>query len=403
MTTATAARAQFNNGAAADVARSVDAGFTAEKSPSARFACFGDEKRLLFVAGEQEARAIELALAYGLSWAGDRQLVLALPEHMSTATAQRIPWLRPERHPTLWLHDGRSARPASERTQAETTESLRAMLASGSPEDEFRKASTAHHLRERGDWVTELVDRATLDTRLDAAHTQGERSWHHRGQRVLSMTRSADGVRVRAGIHYSDAERAPREWLLTGTLTDELPDILAAIDEAIAARADGDDPAIRRDDEHLLQSVIRQSPAVVGIEQQAMREVPAWRPTDHTNTFARGFIDLLGLDGNGDIVVVETKIEKNADPLFVLQGLDYFVWAQTYRAALIGRLGASQSARIRLNLVIGAHSAGVPHVPDTTRALAAALDDSVTWSAQLVRAWSEPGALPVGERLELET
>ena len=47
MTKANSARAEFNNAAAAGVARSVDPGLSAERSPSARFACFGDDKRLL--------------------------------------------------------------------------------------------------------------------------------------------------------------------------------------------------------------------------------------------------------------------------------------------------------------------------------------------------------------------
>ena len=208
---------------------------------------------------------------------------------------------------------------------------------------------------------------------------------------------------MQAGIHYSDVERAPCVRLLTEALTSaELDAVRTAIDDAVDARLDGDDPTIRRDDEHLLQSVIRQHPAVAGIEQQAMREVPAWRPTDTEGGWTRGFIDLVGLDGNGDIAIAETKIEKNADPLFVLQGLDYLVWATAYREALVARLGAADSARLRLNLVVGAHSADGPRLPEYTRTLAAALDDTVTCSGWVVRDWAKPGARPTGERRDLD-
>jgi hypothetical protein len=395
-------RSAFNEKQADSIVASIDAGLVREVSRSHRFGCFGDATRLLLVAGEQEGRSIELALAYGVAWAGDRQLLLALPEDMSNATTQRIPWLRCEKRPALWLHDGRRAVPAAARSREETVAAVRGSLGDVTPDAEFRRASTALHLRDRAKWVTELVDLATSDQRLDAAHTQAERSWHHRGQRVLSVVRAAGGVRVRGGIHHSSADRAPRTWTLDGPLpTSWLAEIQQAIDAAVASRSDGDDPAIRRDDEHLLQSVLRRSPAVVGIEQQAMREVPAWRPTDTARRWARGYVDLVGLDSNGDVLVTETKLEKNADPLFVLQGLDYLIWAHAYRSALVSRLGAAEDARIRLALVIGANSGGAPRVPSYTRALAAALDPETAWSGRVVRSWSDAAPRPVGEPLDL--
>ncbi|MGY1621067.1 hypothetical protein ACI789_02575 [Geodermatophilus sp. SYSU D00965] len=402
MTDVATLRETFNATPAATIAASIDAGLVRVESGSRRFACFGDATTLLVVAGEQEARNVELALAYGVAWAGARRLLLALPEQMSNATAQRIPWLRADKRPTLWLHDGRQAVPARIRSRDDTIDAVRTSLGDVTPDVEFRRAATALHLRDRADWVTELVGLATSDPRLDAAHTQSERSWHHRGQRVLSLVRSVDGVRIKAGIHHSGPDRAPREWPLTGHLTSAwLAEIEAAIEAAVISRSAGDDPAIRRDDEHLLQSVLRRSPTVVGIDQQALREVPAWRPTDTDRGWTRGYVDLVGLDGNGDVLIAETKIEKNADPLFVLQGLDYVVWAHAYRSALVGRLGAADDARIRLALVIGAHSDGSPHLPSYTRALAAALDDDVTWSARVVRGWADADPRPVAEPLGL--
>ncbi|MGY1665912.1 hypothetical protein [Geodermatophilus sp. SYSU D00696] len=396
------ARKLFNGPPAAAIAASVDDRLVREDCRSDRFAQFGDADTVLLVAGEQEGRDIELALAYGVAWAGRRRLVLALPEWSSTATAQRIPWLRSAIRPALWLHDGRRSVPAPERSREDTVAAVTASLGGTTPESEFRRAATALHLRERSDWVTELVDLATQDDRLDSAHTQSERSWHHRGQRVLSVVRAGGGVRVRAGIHHSAADRAPRTLLLDGPLSAAaLGEIRGEVDAAIASRSSGDDPGVRRDDEHLLQAVLRRFPAVVGIEQQAMREVPAWRPTDTARGWARGYVDLVGLDGNGDVLVTETKLEKNADPLSLLQGLDYLVWAQAYRSALAGRLGAADGARIRLALVVGARSDGTPHLPAYTRALAAALDDDVPCTAQVVRGWAEPDPRPVGEPLDL--
>ncbi|MGY1632248.1 hypothetical protein ACI784_11150 [Geodermatophilus sp. SYSU D01186] len=402
MMTVAELRETFNGSPAAGIAASIDDRLVPEQSGSARFACFGDDATLLIVAGEQEARNTELALAYGLAWASQRRLVVALPAYMSNATAQRIPWLRPEVRPTLWLHDGHTATPAPVRSRGETIAAVRESLGGVEPDVEFRRAATALYLGERADWVTPLVDSVTSDERLDPAHTQSERSWHHRGQRVLSVIRSSAGLRVRAGIHHSAADQAPQEWLLDGPLpTRALAEIRHVVDGAVAARSAGEDSAIRRDDEHLLQSVLRRSPSVVGIEQQAMREVPAWRPTDGGRPWTRGYVDLVGLDGNGDVLVTETKIEKNADPLFVLQGLDYVVWARAYRSALVSRLGASDLAQIRLALVVGAASDVAPRVPAYTRALAAALDDDVFWTARWVRGWADAEPRPIGEALGL--
>jgi hypothetical protein len=400
MTTASSERARFNAVDAPQIAASIDPTLipAPDQGGSKRFAYFADAQRLLVVAGPQEQRDVELALAYGLHWRGERELVLALPAGMSTATQQRVPWLRADVRPQLWEHDGRTARLLTPLTQHQTVEAVAARLGGVSPEKEFRRASTAHHLGERAEWVTRLVDSVTNHHGLDPAHRQGERSWHHRGQRVLSMSRSRSGVRVQAGIHHSAADKAPADWDLVGPMTEaEIASVLAAVEAAVGQRDAGEDTAIRRDDEHLLQSVVRRVPVVAGIEQQAMREAPAWRPMDRAGSWTRGFIDLLGLDGNGDIVIAEMKIEKNADPLFVLQGLDYFVWARAYREALTRRLGAASTARIRLNLVVGAASGSEPHLPDYTRTLAAALDESVPWSARSVHGWADVDADPTGE------
>jgi hypothetical protein len=399
MTTAISIHEAFNTAAAPGIAASIDSALlpAPDAGRSKRFAYFADGRRLLVVAGAQEERQVELALAYGLHWRGDRELLLALPAGMSTATQQRVPWLRSGDRPALWEHDGSVARPLTLMQQTETVRAVESRLAGLTPGEEFRRASTAHHLGERAAWVTGLVDAVTQDSRLDPAHRQGERSWHHRGQRVLSMSRSRSGVKVQAGIHHSAADRGPTEWLLDGPLTEaERDDVRAAVEVAISERASGDDKAIRRDDEHLLQSVIRRHPEVAGIEQMAMREAPAWRPMDKVGGWTRGFIDLLGLDGNGDIVIAETKIEKNADPLFVLQGLDYFVWGTAYREALVQRLGAASTAKIQLNLVVGAATEANPRLPEYTRSLAAALDEAVPCSTWNVHDWAEPQPHPTG-------
>ena len=80
--------------------------------------------------------------------------------------------------------------------------------------------------------------------------------------------------------------------------------------------------------------MLRRDPSLVGVESPALREVPAWRPAGAVDSFGRGFIDLLGLDGHGDIRIVEAKLAKSSDDMTLMQGIDYHVWAHAYRDAL---------------------------------------------------------------------
>ena len=48
-------------------------------------------------------------------------------------------------------------------------------------------------------------------------------------------------------------------------------------------------------------------------------------------------IDFLGVDNSGHLHIVETKI--GGDEMLVLQGLDYWIWAQRNLPQLIADLG----------------------------------------------------------------
>lgn len=389
------ARAEFNGAPAATIASEL--GFSKRHTTgSARFAYFVDAGRFLVVAGAQEGRDVERALVYGMTYRGDRRLVLALPAGHSEATCQRTPWFRESHRPELYLHDADSVVSCPARSRQETIAPAGGPWTDVSPEDELRKASTAVHLGGSSARVLELVEWATTHPALDPGHRQSERSWHCMGQRVLSIRRSGRGVSVTGGIHYSGANApSPRlvdeQHPLDGAA---LAAVQAAVQVGIAERLSGC-PPIRRPDEHWLQAAIRRFPEGLGVEQPALREVPAWRPADHPKSWGRGFIDLLGMDGHGDIRIVETKLAANNDGLLVLQGLDYFTWAHAYAGALRKRLAASDQAQLVLHFVIG--ESGDAHTPisDFTRNLADALDDTVPWHFQVVRDWyrgpEEPG------------
>src|SRR5689334_12644159 len=95
-------RTAFNHTLAPRIAASIGIA-TPVTGPSTRFAWFESADRCLVVAGPQEGEDVDLALVYGMTWATDRRLVLALPRDRSNATRQRLPWFTADRRPELWL------------------------------------------------------------------------------------------------------------------------------------------------------------------------------------------------------------------------------------------------------------------------------------------------------------
>lgn len=191
-TTVAVARKNFNDGRATEIAHALGLPpRTRGRQFSNRFAFFGDDERFAVIAGPQETGDIELALAHAVRWAGQRPITLVLPDDFHYATAHRIPWLRPEKRPTLYLRrpDG-SIRPAEERTRDDTVNALVARLGGATPEEDLADSIAPLDLRAESELVAELVEALTRDRRLDAGHRRSGRSWHYAGQRVLTIQRT---------------------------------------------------------------------------------------------------------------------------------------------------------------------------------------------------------------------
>jgi hypothetical protein len=250
---------------------------------------------------------------------------------------------------------------------------------------------TPAHLGARGDGVEEIVEWATHDELLDPSHRRGERSWQCMGQRVLSIKSTTRGVAVRAGIHIAEVQKHPTLEIGQdeSVSPEQLETLKQRVNDAVHDRLRG---AYCKPDEHWLQAVIRRDPSIVGVEQPALREVPAWRPAASEKRWGRGFIDLLGLDGRGDIRVVETKLATNSDDLLILQGLDYFVWASAYADVVRERLGASDNSKIVVHYVAGASPEGNVHLSEHARRHAALLD--IPHRFQAVPGWFTDPAKP---------
>ncbi len=169
----------------------------------------------------------------------------------------------------------------------------------------------------------------------------------------------------------------------------ELAHVQQRVDQGVAARLTG---SFHKPDEHWLQAVIRRQPSLAGIEQPAIRELPAWRPAVGRRRWGRGYIDLVGVDPHGNVRIAETKLAANRDELLILQGVDYYIWAQAYAQVLRQRLGAPRRSQLVLHYLVGATPAGKVHLSRFAPAQAEAL--SFPWRFQTVTDWFHPPAAP---------
>ncbi len=387
--TTAAERKRFHETAADTLARAVGVNVKRANKPAEKFAYYDDANRFVVVAGVQEKHEVALALARGLGLRGNRRLVLVMPEAHCFATMQRAPWLRAEAQPEVWTYGEGAPVRQKLRTCTQSEEMLRARLKPGqSLEDELVASSTAKHLGTHSAAVWELVEWATSHPRLDPSHLRGERAWHCLGQKVLSIKVSRGELAVRVGIHYSGANASKP---LTAKIADpmsggKLEEVKSAVEAGIACRVDSTDPQIHRADEHWLQAVIRRDPSLVGVEQPALREFPAWRPRDDAKRWGRGYIDLMGVDGHGNIRIVETKVARNDDEMLILQGLDYYIWAQVYAKDVRRRLSVTPRSTFEIHYVIG-DTSGALYVAAQALAQVRALGEKIPWRFHTIKGW----------------
>ncbi len=399
-------RLHFNGVVAPRLVQALGITSQATNEPNRMFAHWEDDDRFIVVAGEQEGRDVQKALARGLGLRHGRKLILILPERHTLATLLRSAWLIKDARPDVYLHNGErllssADEPVAVPSKKDTTGAFVQRLIGTSLQGDFDDSTIPKHLGSRSSSVIDLVEWATTDSRLDAAHLRSMRSWHHMGLKVLSMESGTAGLRITAGVHYSKADMAPTPVLLAGgdsLAPEQLRAIQEAVEAGISVRSNGH---LHKPDEHWLQAVIRQDPSLVGVEQPALRELPTWRPHDKPTLWGRGYADLVGLDGHGDIRVVETKVVSNADELLILQGLDYYMWATAYRSMLGQRLGSPKGARLELHYVIGADPNDKSHPHPHAMAQVASLDPNVPWRFQTIHGWftNSPGAARPRSRL----
>lgn len=325
---------------------------------------FGDADRLVVVAGPHpgaaQDRDADHAVAYGLAHADGRPFVAVLPANASHPTLTRAPWIKDFQVLTYDLEavseksDYSSLFCCPPRAREQVLEMY------GSPAYSEAQHIGDDHLdrflktTERARWVERLTRWAEEDPDLQAAHRQSYLAWQCRGRMVLKIAKTKGGLRVTAGVHYS-GEAKPKEYPVNGLIEPAAAHrLIAAASLAAADKLEGIDKGHQ---EHQLQAALADD----GLHEKLgvrhpRREYPAFRPTNNPGSPARAYIDFLGSDERGRLHVIETKIGN--DPMLVLQGLDYWIWATANAAKLQANFQLSESPKVILDFVAAAPVSG---------------------------------------------
>ena len=301
--------------------------FVSSHRLSSRFSFRADEATLLVALAKTLKKGdADKALAYGLAHAGARDLWLVLPEESVGSTRERLAFI--ETKVRLFA--------VGEGGPAEVVP-LAASEVLTRPGVDLATGELV--LGDRQRWVQVLIDWAESIPGLRAAHRGSYLAWHCDGRLVLKIRRTRGGLVASAGVHYGKPtgdQMPPVTVDLAGDATAlDQHRLIAAASGAAAARLDGSDSG---HGEHRLQSMLtaRDLGLVHMVRELAIRR-PGRRPR---------YVDFVGVDQRGDIHVVETKI-GNAEML-VLQGLDYWIWAQTHLDILATHFGLTGTLKVRL-------------------------------------------------------
>jgi hypothetical protein len=277
--------------------------------------------------------SVERALAYGLFHAVDHErLVLILPEPVDQAhdpvQATRIRAAFLTRPVEVVSYAGADATP----WPMMKADDAFAVLREPSIGDDGWELTDADSAR-----VETLAAWADQQTGLSRVHLKHYLAWQCAGRQLLKIRPGKQATLVTAGVDYSKPDATAHqqfalELSLDAPMTPEqLANVQVRVLQGMLDRVCtfDDSPADNTHAEHRLQAAMVESAPLLGWNDARLprREFPVRRPGG-----GRGYIDLLRLDPEGVLHIIETKIGH--DEMLVLQGLDYWIWAQANVRAL---------------------------------------------------------------------
>ncbi len=314
-------------------------------------------------------------LPYGLERLGGRDLQIAVPAEVVDATRHRAAFLTADVRVLELADDELLPHPSSSPARAlEWYGELGPVTAVADVDD-----------LDGPTWLVDLID--WLESRrVERIRRRSYWSWHYRGRQILRLSTSRGSCRLVAGVAYS-RPRGDQPLPVrveahadTGPTDEELAYVRRAIDEGIERRRVGIDRGHR---EHLLQAALAVDPSIIGMTE-LIREFPAWRPSLGDGA-GRGFVDFLGVDVDGGLHVIETKI--GPDAMLGLQGLDYWAWATAHKDELSQSLGLEPSDKpVELHVVVATSPKALLHAAaaETLRRL----DPQIPWRCHVITDWN---------------
>lgn len=315
-------------------------------------------------------------LPYAIEHLGQRDLHVAVPAEAVELTRHRAAFLTANVQVLEDVGDEFGPVPASSPAQALAWYAELGNVTDIVDVDEFPGPS----------WLVDLVD--WLESRrVERVRRSQYWSWHYRGRQILRVGQSGKTYRLVAGVAYSkprDDQPLPvrvEAQAEVGPTDDEIESIKRALDQAIERRRVGIDRDHR---EHLLQAALAIDPSLLGMTD-LIREFPAWRPSVGESA-GRGFIDFLGVDVDGGIHVIETKI--GPDPMLGVQGLDYWAWVTAHKDEISQRLGLEPSEKpVELHYVAATSDKSLIHpaAAETMRRLATEI---IPWRCHVITDWN---------------
>ena len=253
--------------------------------------------------------------------------------------------------------------------------------------------------------VRDLEEWADSQPGLTAHHEKSYRTWRCQGLILLSIQRRRTSLLVKSGVHHAKAawgRQLPAMLTLANrNLTSaELEMIKSRVRADIEAKLSGYPQGFR---EHQMQATLAQYPAEVGWSERPRleREFPARRPGGGT-----AYIDFLRMGDDGTLHIVETKIGH--DEMLVLQGLDYWIWAQANMRLLADHFKIPAISRVVIDYVVGPKD-GKQNPADVTDAVLSpyapaqleVLDKDIDWQVHLCTGWatSNPAVTSLGAHM----
>ena len=309
---------------------------------------------------------VDLALAHGLAWVGDRDLALVLPAGSVEPSRERVAFI--DLAVSMWEFDATGVRPVVPLTQPEVLDRFAEPL----------RGTRLHDLGNRRAWVAGLVEWADTHPDLEPVVRPAYLAWHCDGRQVLKLQRSDEGLSIVAGVDYRNPtgdRPTPLQLELHQPLGDQ-----SAVTEAVTAAVENrfagvDDGHV----EHRFQARLAKMGHQLGFTQM-LREVPARRAGGGT-----AFIDLMGLTSAGDLRAVETKLGN--DDMLALQALDYWIWATSNRERISDHLLDGKVTHVGVDVLVASRTGTSAVVGSYTAAQLEGLDPQIRWRFRVCEDW----------------